>query len=149
MPLKKNFDPDKLNEFLMKHTIVQLDERIVDQLYYLGEMCVNEARQNGSYKDRTGNLRSSIGYGVFKDGQPIGTGGFEPLEGATDEGSQTGRNLLMKIGGEHTEGYVLVVVAGMNYGVYVEARGYNVLTSSELLAERELPGLLNDILDVG
>ena len=144
MPIKANFDPKRLEQYLREHTLKELETRIVNRLYYLGELCVNEARTMGSYKDRTSNLRSSIGYGVFKDGEAVMTGGFEPLNGA-EEGAETGRKLLEKIGGEHPNGYALVVVAGMNYGVYVEARGYNVLTSSELLAERELPRLIEDI----
>lgn len=146
MPIKANLDSDKIKEFLQQHTTVQMEEGIVRQLNYLGEMCVNEARTNGSYTDQSGNLRSSIGYGVFKDGQPVSTGGFEPVKASTD-GPDAGRNLLLKIGGEYPQGYALVVVAGKRYGVYVEARGYNVLTSSRLLAERELPGLMNDLFD--
>jgi len=33
-------------------------------------------------------------------------------------------------------------VAGMKYAAYVEARNYNVLSSAELLAEKEVPKLL-------
>lgn len=146
MGITSNFDERKLKDFLLGRTLQQFEAAVVNQLQYLGEMCVNEARERGSYKDRTGNLRGSIGYGVFKDGEPVTSGGFEPVNGSPD-GPDTGRTLLAKIGGENPQGFSLVVVAGMNYAVYVEARGYNVLTSSELLAERELPGLLNDLFE--
>jgi hypothetical protein len=33
------------------------------------------------------------------------------------------------------------VVAGMEYAVYVEAKGYNVISSSELFAIAELPNV--------
>ena len=42
--------------------------------------------------------------------------------------------------------YALVVVAGMNYAAYVEAKGYNVLSSAEHLAERELPRMLDKLI---
>lgn len=147
MPIKSNFDKNKLERFLNEYTFQVFEQRVLERLYYLGEMCVNEARTMGSYTDRTGNLRSSVGYGVFKDGVELGVGGFEQVNNA-NEGMGEGRSLLRKIAGEQPKGsYSLVVVAGMNYGVYVEARGYNVLSSSELLAERELPRLMNDIFD--
>ena len=34
----------------------------------IGERCITEARDNGSYADRTGNLRNSVGYMVLLDG---------------------------------------------------------------------------------
>ena len=33
---------------------------IIEQLSYIGEECIRIARENGSYNDITGNLRSSI-----------------------------------------------------------------------------------------
>ena len=48
--------------------------------------------------------------------------------------------------GKETKGVALVVVAGMNYAAYVEARGKNVLSSAEHLAERELPRMLEKLI---
>ena len=42
---------------------------IVRVLRYCGEMAVNEARNNGNYKDQTGNLRNSIGYVIAINGK--------------------------------------------------------------------------------
>ena len=44
---------------------------IIDTLCEVGSRCVTEARDNGSYMDQTGNLRSSIGYVVVVDGQIV------------------------------------------------------------------------------
>ena len=38
---------------------------------HMGERCVLKAVLAGTYVDRTGNLRASIGYSVFKDGQAV------------------------------------------------------------------------------
>lgn len=36
-----------------------------------GEKFIEVARRSGSYKDQTGNLRSSIGYIIAKDGEVV------------------------------------------------------------------------------
>ena len=43
------------------------------------------------------------------------------------------------------KGIVLIVTAGMNYAEYVEARGYNVLSSAELKAEPLIKSLLTQL----
>lgn len=98
-----------------------------------GIEAVNEAVLSGSYRNRTGNLRNSIGYIVAIDGEVVS----ELFK--NDYGSQYAKKILL----DYPKGIVLIVVAGMNYGVYVEARGYNVLTSAEKLAERRIPILIN------
>ena len=69
--------------------------------------------------------------------------------GATSEaapkGIKVGQSVAENIGKE-TKGVALVVVAGMNYAAYVEAKGYNVLASAEHLAERELPRMLEKLI---
>lgn len=145
MPIKANFTQQQIEQLLQKKA-ENVHMAIVSVLYQLGELCVNEARSFGSYTDRTGNLRSSIGYGVFKDGQPISYSDFEQVSKGTD-GAIEGRALLDRVAGQYPNGYALIVVAGMNYAVYVEAKGYNVLSSAELLAENELPRMINELFD--
>ncbi|MBQ2186999.1 MAG: hypothetical protein II401_00370, partial [Bacteroidales bacterium] len=43
------------------------------RLQMLGEECIIRARGEhaNNWQDQTGNLRSSIGYMIFKDGEPI------------------------------------------------------------------------------
>lgn len=52
------------------------EEKILKLLMAGGEKFVAIARKSGSYKDQTGNLRSSIGYVIAKDGEVI-IGNFE------------------------------------------------------------------------
>ena len=47
------------------------EEKILKLLMAGGEKFVAIARKSGSYKDQTGNLRSSIGYVIAKDGEVI------------------------------------------------------------------------------
>lgn len=113
---------------------LQMSEQLIlANLQYIGEQAVREARINGNYIDRTGNLRSSIGYVVLKDGKPIGHGYSD-----TDkhDGRQHADALLDKLAAELPKGYALVVCAGMAYASYVEdIHGRDVLTSARLLAE--------------
>ena len=128
-------------ERMLKDKIEKYQEKIVRVLRYVGEKCINEAREYGSYQDRTGNLRSSIGYIILKDGKPIEKGGLK-ITKSGGNGQKEGETFINKIISQYPKGFVLVVVAGMKYASYVEARNYNVLTSAELLAEREVPKLL-------
>ncbi len=120
-----------------------IDKRIIQRLQYLGELCVTHARTipaSVGFNDQTGNLRSSIGYTVFKDGVSV----QESYTGTTD-GVSKGKELAEKVGSKHSIGYSLVVTAGMNYALYVEATGRDVLTSAEILAKQQLPKMLEQL----
>lgn len=125
---------------------------VIRNLCWVGEQCVNTARNDGNYRDITGNLRSSIGYVVLENGHEVSfsmrqrTKQFKGSEGDGKEGLKAGKDILEKIKGEHQRGYVLIVVAGMQYAAYVEeVRGKNVLISSRQYAEQLVPKLLHDI----
>ena len=49
-----------------------------------GEKFIEVARRSGSYKDQTGNLRSSIGYIIAKDGEVV-TENFKEGDKGTDK----------------------------------------------------------------
>ena len=125
----------------------QIQEQQIKALLYLGEKCVAHARsvpKEQGFEDQTGNLRSSIGYAVFVDGVAIHSFYNEVNGGAI--GARAGQELSAKIG-ERTNGVCLVVTAGMNYALYVESRGRDVIASAEQLAERELPRMLEKLVD--
>lgn len=118
-----NKTPQELAESLRKY--IEQDERNIETvLHRIGMEAVNWARENGSYKDRTGNLRNSIGYIITKDGQEITSYGAEPAQQNKDIVFTLARSAIPK------KGYCLIVFAGMEYGIYVEAKGYTVLTGA-------------------
>lgn len=119
-------------------------QTIIDNLCYVGSECINEAKVNGNYNNPSGNLRSSIGYAVVVDGQIYEQAVVEQTGNGT-EGRANAEAFLAKLAQEHPTGFWLIVVAGMNYAVYVEGRGKNVLTSAELLAERLLPETMTQL----
>lgn len=125
----------------------EVEKAQIEALEKLGEECVIHAREipaEVGFKDQTGNLRSSMGYVIFKNGTAIRSNYVQVLEG--NEGMKAGQQLAEQVG-SRTKGIVLVVTAGMNYATYVEAKGRDVLASAELLAQRKLPGILSDFID--
>lgn len=147
MAIRPNFTRDDVKRTFDRFLAVVKKKQIV-RLQKLGEMCLIEARNNKGYMMQTGALLSSTGYMIFDDGVALHTQ-FDAASGAesnaAQDGIKAGESLAEKVGKE-TKGVALVVVAGMNYAMYVEAKGYNVLTSAEHLAERELPRMLEKLV---
>ena len=108
---------------------------LIEHLSEVGELCVEDAREKGSYTDRTGNLRSSVGYVVAENGVVVASSSFASVLGAT-EGPVEGRALAERVASQQREGLTLILVAGMKYATYVADKGFNVLDSAEILAER-------------
>lgn len=118
---------------------------IINKFCYVGEQCIVEARDNGDYTDQTGNLRSSIGYAVLWNGKIIQKECADKVK-IGDEGTSKGEKFLSdRIKKAQKKGVVLIVTAGMNYAEYVEAKGYNVLSSAELKAGPLIKQLLTQI----
>ena len=145
MGIKANFtrqDIEKrFNAFLN-----EVERKQIARLKMLGEMCVKHARDippSQGFQDQTGNLRSSIGYMVFKDGVAVHGAYNQVMQGS--EGTKTGEALARKVG-EASKGICLVVTAGMNYALHVESTGRDVITSAEHLAQRELPRMLEELV---
>lgn len=124
---------------------------LVKQLTYIGEECIRIARENGSYNDITGNLRSSIGYVVLVDGKPVKYGSAKQHDGAKgngEAGPPAAEALLKTLQAKFPWGVVLIVCAGMKYAAYVEAVHHkDVLTSAELKAESLAKKLLNGLIE--
>ena len=115
---------------------------LVNTFCYVGEQCIIEAREAGNYTDQTGNLRSSIGYAVVMDGKVVQRDCIDKVKQG-DKGVSEGDDYLSKrIKKARKKGIVLIVTAGMNYAEYVEAKGYNVLSSAELKAGPLVKSLL-------
>lgn len=147
MAIKPNFTKDDVRK-RFDAFLNEIEKKQIARLQRLGEMCLVEARTNKGYMMQTGALLSSTGYEVFVDGVAIHSQ-FDAASGAESNAAETGIKSGQSIAetiGKGTKGIALVVVAGMNYAAYVEAKGYNVLSSAEHLAERELPRLLEKLI---
>ncbi len=122
-----------------------IDDKILQTLQYLGEEFVNKARENDTYKDRTGNLRSSIGYIILYNGEVVDKS-FELSEKGTDRhtGLKKAKSFADEVALEHPKGFVLIGVAGMAYAAAVEAKSYDVITGSAPNSN-DIKSILNEI----
>ena len=113
---------DREVERWFDYFVDRAEERIYRLLQRAGEEFVKIARKKGNYKDRTGNLRSSIGYAIVKDGDIL-TENYEQSTEGTDKqtGVQEAKRLVAELASVYPDGWVLVGVAAMPYAVYVEA----------------------------
>ena len=129
-------------------SIERTDKVVIRNLQRLGEEAVIYARNRTgaeSWYDQTGNLRSSVGYVIAKDGGIVRRGGFSQILDGT-EGPSEGKVFAAEVAKDYPGKYVLIVVAGMNYASYVEEmENKDVLASSSLFVERELPKMIKRI----
>lgn len=151
MPIKRLTPTAEIDRYITGR-VEAIKKAIVYNLFAVGEQVVNHARSLPSlsaadfkgrkipphqpnYMDWTANLRSSIGYVVAVDGEIVQMSSFDVVkEGG--EGAKGGKEYAMQLVRDFPKGIVLIVVAGMNYASYVSAKGYDVLDSSELLADK-------------
>lgn len=127
----------------MDKAVEIIREEMMNGLAYLGNECVKRIREQGregDWKDRTSNLRSSIGYAVYDYGREVFKSAFEPVNGAT-EGSSKGKEYVDTLAKQYAQTYALVVVAGMDYAGIVEQKR-DVLASTELWAKARIEKVL-------
>lgn len=99
-----------------------VESAAVDVFIQAGEEFVNQSRQSGEYTDRTGNLRSSIGYIVVHNGEIV-TENFQQASQGTDKetGIADGRRYAESLIDSGYMGIALICVAGMNYAAALES----------------------------
>ena len=130
-----------------KQLEIRYNQRAVDWLCLLGEKMVKYAREDKSearhYKDQTGNLRNSIGYIVVHNGRVVQTAfnGNTPSvtklgdpAKAHQEGLNHAQSIVSTLSSDKT---YLVLTAGMDYAIAVEAKGYDVITGAGNWVESE------------
>ena len=147
MGMRMTTPMSEVNAYL-KAEAERIHRLTIRALAYLGEQCVSLARDRApelSWIDQTGNLRSSIGYIITHKGSIIQYSDFKQVKQGS-EGTKTGKDFATEIAKQFSGDYVLVVVAGMNYAEYVEARdNKDVLSTPELFAKKELPKMLEKL----
>lgn len=144
MPIKRT-DSQSLFEDYMKRCQELAMEYTYQAMAYFAEECVNRVRNRSaddSWIDHTGNLRSSIGYIITVDGKVATQGGFKPTaapDGNGGKGQKEGEDYAQSLVSRFSlKPLALVVVAGMEYAVFVEARdNKDVLAATELWARDE------------
>lgn len=133
--LKPRFNRQDIQKVLEQKKKAIMDA-ILERLRYVGEQFVANARNKADFTDRTGNLRSSIGYIIMKDGRQIYEN-YEQRAGGPD-GEAKAKEAINEAKKKFPQGFVLIGVAGMEYAAAVESKGYDVITSSAIVAEGAL-----------
>jgi len=140
-------DKAQLNAFILGQSKV-IEKALLYRLEYLVTQLQNHAKQNAGYKDQTANLKSSIGGVVVKDGKAISYKGFVKesvsigLEGSSGIG--TGISFINSLLGQISNGYGIIVVAGMEYASFVENHhNLNVLKKTELIMPIKMTEAMN------
>jgi len=132
-------------EVFVRREVQKIEAAILSRLLRIGENFIKNARSLGNYKDQTGNLRSSIGYVIMKDGEQISIS----FPGKSSVGSSQGKTIAEKLKRKYskTKGMVLICIAGMEYAAAVESRGKDVITGSTIIAKEELKKAIKSIQD--
>lgn len=145
MPISLRTPKSEIDDYIVKCT-KRMTQAIIYNLKVIGEKVTNRARitaeKGRDFTDQTGNLRSSIGYVITVDGKVVMESSFNAVKNG-GEGAEEGRLFAHRLAQQVPKGFCLIVVAGMNYAKYVAARGFDVLDSAELLAEKLTHQLLS------
>jgi hypothetical protein len=133
----------RLERMMQQQNTDEPNAAIIEVLRGECNALIADARVQGAYTDRTGNLRSSIGCSIYYNGRLV-----EQLtdEQGTTQGQQNALAALSQYASAHPDkvtshGYTLMLVAGMNYGRYVEAKGYNVLSLTIAHGETDMAAI--------
>jgi hypothetical protein len=124
-----------LNKGDIRHYIhAKVDKWTQMMLFACKEACVKmvaRAKQTNTGQDQTGALCSSIGYVIYHNGVEVASN-FESTGGEkSNEGVQKGLSYARSMAEKHgSNGIIAVVVAGMDYALYMESKGKDVLTGS-------------------
>ena len=132
--------PQQAIERMVERRVKDIKSTVIEALSMLGEECVTIMRNDkpNDYTDRSHNLRSSTGFMIVQDGKVRTRGGLEEIDGKGKEGVKAGEKAVKEVAKEFPNDIVLIVVAGMKYGVYVERLyGKDVITSAKLFAKKE------------
>lgn len=152
MGIKADIDIKAIKEQMYREVQKNI-HRVIVSLQMVGEQVVNEIRTShiSDWTDRTGNLRSSVGYIVALDGQPINMSGFQRVDGpdrdkTSEDGSEKGRQYAQSLVEQFPKGIALIVVAGMEYASYVEAmENKTVLAQGELVAKQLVATMIQQL----
>ena len=140
MGITCNITPDGLEaEFNRQKS--ELYKQILNAFIMAGEEFVKNAREQmqdhamGQYHDVTKNLRGSIHYFIFYNGELV------------HRSAPTRVAIQLSDVQEYVKptGFQLIGIAGMNYASYVESKGYNVISYQADICLVDLAGYLENL----
>lgn len=140
--IKAKFDIDKLFEGVYAK-VEDIQDAVIQAIIAACTQTVANARGLNTYKDKTTLLRSSIGFVIYDHGKKVAEN-FEARNGERgSEGAAIGKSVAEQAAASWPNCIVAVVVAGADYALYVESKGYDVISGPC----NELNGLLQQRLE--
>lgn len=121
-----------------------LDE-LTDILKKLGEDAAMHAKDHKGYKDRTANLKNSISYALYYNGEPIVSEIGKVQADAQKE--VDARFKAYADANVQPQGFTLIIVAGMSYAAHVQRKGYNVLYLTRDYVQQELKQIIRETIE--
>lgn len=121
------------------------------RLTQLAVEAVTYSKEHKGYRDRTANLKNSISFALFYDGELIKMNIGKIIQPDMAEGGQAQVASNLEAFANQPDvvspkGYTLIIVAGMNYGAHVEHKGYNVLYLTRHYLRKEMKKILDGIV---
>jgi hypothetical protein len=131
MGLKPQFTQGDIKAFINKK-LKGYQDAIELRLRRTGEEFIVLTKENGTYKDRTGNLRNAPFYIVTLNGVRLAS------KYGNGKVAAESRAFAEKVSGNYKKGYALICGDGMEYAAKVESLGKEVITGSTQIIEVRL-----------
>jgi hypothetical protein len=141
MGITANMTPKNMSDDFRKK-VEETKQLIRDSFEQAGWTAVRDARDqvqdhaSGTYIDRTKNLRGSVSYYSFENGELMNEFASEFAE---ENKAQISKGELKQTG------ISLVLMAGKSYATHVEGYGYNVLTKQAYECDERIEKYLKAI----
>lgn len=146
--LEAQFNPDQLTRQIQD----DIDRATLETLIKVSSRAIEIARTRAAaeemkvYENHTGNLESSTGFIITRDGKVVHRD-FKLASEGTDKstGMQTGLSAAMGVLREK-KGWGIVLIAGMEYASWVEGKGFDVLSGGMRNFEQFLDQAFREII---
>lgn len=126
--------------------IRNMDEAAIGVLSLVCQMAIDNILEIHDWKNITGNMHSSVGGVVAKKGKVMATFGFNAiLDGA--EGASKGKAFATELAQQNGSDYCCYVVVGVDYASDVEARGRDIISSTDLWVRGMADQISKDIIN--
>jgi hypothetical protein len=143
MAIKLKVNIDNMMKRSFEDLQKEIDIRVTRVFQIASKEAVTFAKTQHGYTQQTGALNSSTGFQLYKDGTLIDSyfeqsQGGDDKDGAKSKGLAAGEKAASERASQLGAHICAVIVAGMPYAIYVESKGYDVLTG----AEKQFPAIL-------
>lgn len=136
--IKPQFNMSVVKDHI-KNFRASIDDKAIAVLIELADKSAIDLRQNADFMNHTFNLRSSLGAVVFRNGMIVHEN-FEAVRGGSD-GLLKGKEVAQT--NIPSSGLGMMLVAGEDYALYVEARDNKwVISGSSMRLAKLLQNLI-------